>query len=236
MKPRPPKQRARTAEEKGARRAQVIAAARGLFRRRGFHEISVADVARAARVAKGTVFLYFESKEELFFALACDELARWLDDMDELFRGLAASRPRPDAEAVFAALGAVLRRHSLSRRLIAILHSVLEHNVRYAEVLRFKRMMGARLPATGALIEQVLPFLEPGQGAKLLLWMYALVIGFAHLAEPPASVERVYREDRDLRWMQLDFGTAYFEALGAIIDGWRLRAGGRSAARKGDRR
>ena len=47
---------------------RILEAAYELFvRRRGFHENTIEDVARRARVAKGTVYLYHRSKEDLLF-------------------------------------------------------------------------------------------------------------------------------------------------------------------------
>lgn len=49
-------------------RDAVVHAAADLFGSRGYAEVSIADVAEAAGVAKGTVYLHVASKEDLFFA------------------------------------------------------------------------------------------------------------------------------------------------------------------------
>ena len=48
---------------------QILDGARAVFLRDGFDGASVADVARAAGVSKGTLYAYWPSKEELFVAL-----------------------------------------------------------------------------------------------------------------------------------------------------------------------
>ena len=60
-----------TAEKSGGERtrARVLAAAEAEFGEQGFHKASVADIARRAGVAHGTVYLYFPSKEALFAEL-----------------------------------------------------------------------------------------------------------------------------------------------------------------------
>jgi TetR/AcrR family transcriptional regulator len=52
-----------------AKSRQILAAARRLLIARGFADIALDDVAHEAGVAKGTLFLHFASKEELFFAV-----------------------------------------------------------------------------------------------------------------------------------------------------------------------
>jgi len=54
---------------KEARPAEIVAAALEVFVERGFAATKLTDVARRAGVTKGTVYLYFESKEALFKAV-----------------------------------------------------------------------------------------------------------------------------------------------------------------------
>lgn len=53
----------------GAKRRQVMDGARAVFLNAGFDGASMNDIARAAGVSKGTLYAYFDSKEQLFEAL-----------------------------------------------------------------------------------------------------------------------------------------------------------------------
>src|SRR5438128_7501869 len=46
----------------------ILEAARRVFAEKGFHEATVEGIAEAAGVAKGTVYLYYSSKREVYFA------------------------------------------------------------------------------------------------------------------------------------------------------------------------
>jgi AcrR family transcriptional regulator len=48
------------------RRKELLTAARTIFSKKGFHEATIDDVAEAAEVAKGTVYLYYKSKRDLY--------------------------------------------------------------------------------------------------------------------------------------------------------------------------
>ena len=50
------------------REAEILQAARQVFARRGFAEASMEEIAQAAGLAKGTLYLYYESKRELYKA------------------------------------------------------------------------------------------------------------------------------------------------------------------------
>src|SRR5262245_5619674 len=63
---------AETAED-NAKRHQIIEGARGIFMSQGFDAASMNDIARAAGVSKGTLYVYFKDKVALFEAIVEDE-------------------------------------------------------------------------------------------------------------------------------------------------------------------
>jgi AcrR family transcriptional regulator len=52
--------------ERQARREQVLLHAKRIFARKGYHRTNIADIIARARIARGTFYLYFENKKELF--------------------------------------------------------------------------------------------------------------------------------------------------------------------------
>ena len=48
------------------RKSELLSAARSVFARRGFRKATIDDIAREAGVAKGTVYLYFDSKQQIY--------------------------------------------------------------------------------------------------------------------------------------------------------------------------
>src|SRR5690349_10636084 len=59
--------------EDNAKRRQIIEGAREAFLEQGFDAASMNDIARAAGVSKGTLYVYFENKEQLFQAICSQE-------------------------------------------------------------------------------------------------------------------------------------------------------------------
>ncbi|MBQ00596.1 MAG: TetR family transcriptional regulator [Acidobacteria bacterium] len=64
-----PARRAPRTQHTGDKHDLIIKAATKLFARRGFFNAQVADVAREAGIAAGTVYLYFESKDDLLISI-----------------------------------------------------------------------------------------------------------------------------------------------------------------------
>ncbi len=88
-------------EETGAgqdpqKRRQILAGARKVFLKHGFDATSMNDIARVAGVSKGTLYVYFESKERLFTSLMHDERSQ---------QDFAPNPADHDVAAVLAQLG-----------------------------------------------------------------------------------------------------------------------------------
>ena len=71
-------------------RPAILNAAAKLFRQKRFHEVLVEDVAEAAGVAKGTIYRYYRTKEELLAEICFVSL-------EELARDLAGLAERPES-------------------------------------------------------------------------------------------------------------------------------------------
>jgi uroporphyrinogen-III synthase/AcrR family transcriptional regulator len=68
------------------KRERIIEAASGLFGGRDLASVRMEEVAARAGVAKGTIYLYFRSKENLYFSILAARLSLLLDALDQAFR------------------------------------------------------------------------------------------------------------------------------------------------------
>ena len=66
------------------KRKRILGAAAELFRTIGYRKTNIADVAKKAGVAKGTVYLYVKSKEELLVHAVAEEKKRYMGVMAKL--------------------------------------------------------------------------------------------------------------------------------------------------------
>jgi AcrR family transcriptional regulator len=70
--------------EGSAKRRQIMDGARKVFLAQGFDAASMGEIARAAGVSKGTLYVYFENKEQLFEAIVHDECAAQAEPIFQL--------------------------------------------------------------------------------------------------------------------------------------------------------
>jgi TetR/AcrR family fatty acid metabolism transcriptional regulator len=111
---------------------QIIAAAVRIFARKGYWNARVSDIAREAGIAAGTIYLYFDTKEDILVTL----FRQKMDGFVSAARKAVGSEP--DAE-------------SKLRRLVAMHFSILEEDPELAEVVQVELRQGQKLfrgPAT----------------------------------------------------------------------------------------
>lgn len=87
------KVQAKRERRKEARPGELLAAALELFVEKGYAATRSEEVARRAGVSKGTLFLYFASKEELFKAVVRENLAGRFPEWEAEFDAYTGSTP-----------------------------------------------------------------------------------------------------------------------------------------------
>jgi len=87
-----------TARADSAKRRQIMEGARQVFLSAGFDGASMNDIARAAGVSKGTLYAYFDSKDDLFRAIIRGEFAQAAER-------ICAFRREGDARAMLSDFG-----------------------------------------------------------------------------------------------------------------------------------
>ncbi|XXF77548.1 TetR family transcriptional regulator [Myxococcaceae bacterium GXIMD 01537] len=216
---RAPPRRARKDEDKEARRRLLLGEALALYESTSYARVKMEEVAHRAKLAKGTVFLYFPTKEALFLALLEDLLFAWFEKLGGLLeRGEGAWTGPRLARTVARSLEG---EESLTR-LLALLQTVLEQNVTVEQVRPFKERLAAALAHTAGQLERRLSFLKPGDGQRLLIHLHALVTGLRQMADL-APVTREVLAAPHLAPLRVDFQGELTAALTVLLRGLEAR-------------
>lgn len=204
-------QRAHRPEQKEIRRQAILAGAAQLFSVRPYQDLRMADLAGLLGLGKGTLYLYFPTKESLFLAVLQVEMDAW-------FRGAAARleafSPGADPARVASALVRELLDRPLLPGLQARVHGVLEQNAPPEETQAFARFLQEGVTRVGTRLEAVIPALAPGQGAAFLLRFYGLAIGTQLMSGRPPTVKEAL-EDPGLHLFHFTFEDLF---RGAVVD------------------
>jgi AcrR family transcriptional regulator len=202
---------------KQERRASLLSAAARLFLEKDYKDILMVEIARAAGLAKGTLYLYFSTKEALFLELVNEQLSAWVFQLSDTIK-----RDKPDSERIAAAFASTLSERPVLIRLLALLHVVLERNVDAGRMHTFKHQL-LELMAPSALVVENMLGLPPGGGVRLLLWMHAFIVGLSQMTSPSPVLDKLLREDEALRVFRLDFRAELEAALTALFKGMSQR-------------
>ena len=100
-RPESPPTGRRAAGEDPAKRGQILDGAKRVFMEQGFEAASMNDITRAAGVSKGTIYVYFANKEDLFGAMIERERERITQTVSST---LDASRPVAETLTAFGRL------------------------------------------------------------------------------------------------------------------------------------
>ena len=146
-----PRTEEQTEQLREQRRQQLLQAAQRVFSHKGFHAANVADVAAEAGVSQGTVYHYFDSKEELLLTVFTEWETGTLQE--EIGQVLQAA---PTAAGKLALLAqAATHRVTSSVQLLEASVEFWSHIPRQARIRKgFKRMFGHMVADIAGVIQQ----------------------------------------------------------------------------------
>jgi len=215
MAPGAPFQRARRPHQKAQRRALLLDAATRLLDAHGLEAVSLAAVAREARITKSNVYRYFESREAIFLELLLADQTRWVAALE---RALAPLHGCDDAGRTGRALARTLAAEPRLCALVAALALVLETNLSDEAVHAFKREVQAQSLRIAGAVQGALPSLPAASLAGLTRALHALVAGLWPMAHPAPAVRRALA-DPELASFRCDFAADLEAALVALLRG-----------------
>lgn len=151
------------------KRSSILEAARTVFSRKAYADAAVDDVAEHAHIAKGTLYLYFKSKEELYLAALVSDLRAMSADARGKMESVSGFREKLRAfltvrldycrshenflRIYLAEYGTMFLRAPLNREL----HQLVRENIRYVsqvveEAIGSGEIRSVPAPATAAAI------------------------------------------------------------------------------------
>jgi AcrR family transcriptional regulator len=113
-----------------AKRKQILDGARRVFFAQGFAAASMGEIARAAKVSKGTLYVYFDSKEALFSALVEETKRETAERATEL------DADDPDVAKVLTELGVRLVGKMVAPQHVAMVRMVIGAAEQFPELGR----------------------------------------------------------------------------------------------------
>lgn len=173
--------------EKEARKTAILLAARALFLKDPRRFPSVAAVAAQAGLAKGTIYLYFATKEEIFTTLLANEWEKVFVLVSRSFTP-APETATTKVDRFIQEFVGHLQNEPNFLRLDALGYGLMEANLPLAQVVDYKRQFGQKLAKAGLVVGEALD-LPAGRGVELLVRSHALAAGLWQALDYEAALK-----------------------------------------------
>jgi AcrR family transcriptional regulator len=207
--------RARTDEAKTEKGRIILDTALRLFKKKEYKEITVSMIACHAKIAKGTLFLYFPTKEELFLSLA----ARQFNSFFQSFNThISEDNKAPKIDGLISVILKSIEGNEDLIKISPLMNTIIEKNVSAKTLMEFKNKIHSEMIDTGKNIEMKYPSVAPGRGVQVLMWLYGLMIGFKNISDP-IDIVCSGVGSKDVSLFNFDFKEQFEQAVRALLSG-----------------
>ncbi len=208
------KQRAKSEAQKELRRQQILDAARHRLSQQSFDQINLIHLAADIGITKAALYRYFRNKETLFLALYQQALERFIQCVVSAATSGMSERgaDMKVSDAIISALDDCPEYAQLS----AILHIMLEQNLREDEAREFKRELLMRFGVLVELMQKYAGFNEQDASTRLLQ-IHQAIIGAWHVSHPSDVLRNVLAEPEFER-LNLNFSTTVRQHIQQLLE------------------
>ena len=218
-------QRARSEEQREARRQAILGAAAAMLAEMPVAEVTLNELSRRAGLAKSNVLRYFESREAVLLELLDSAWQDWLAQLDtELAGAVVAGDPVAGrSDQLAGAVAASLATRPMLCDLISAQAAVLERNVSPQVAARYKRASIAGIGALSALLLRSVPELGEPDAFRLAGVAVMTTAALWPHTQPSAAMLAAYAADPALAVLRLDFTGTLREVLEVMTAGLLAR-------------
>jgi AcrR family transcriptional regulator len=196
--------------EKDARIKLICDSAAAVFRKKGFRNSTIEDIAALAQIAKGTIYLYFKSKSDLYFCLvqpALENLSKRLIEIAEDKVDRSDNRMRRLGRAIYEFYSNNMDAYYLLIRYNEEEYSKLLPEDRLSD---FKGLMRCNLKQGEIVINEGI---EKGIFKKINPYAGAVIFWSAFIGMIQFQENRMKQGKKDYRQSTLDYLEIFIDGL-----------------------
>ena len=173
-----------------ARKDEILNACAALYETKGFNDITIKDIGAETTLTRTGIYLYFQTKEEIFLALLAKEYDGWAAEM----QAVMAEQPAMPRREVAAVLARTLTDHPRLLRLLSMNLFEMETNSRPERLTDFKRSFGASLDTVERLIHQYLPEADDAWRQRFIYAFFPFIYGIYPYTSVTEKQEQAMRD------------------------------------------
>ncbi len=198
--PKLEKKRAVRDDLKDLRRESILNAADFLLNKHPMQQISMENVAETIKLAKGTLYLYFKTKEELFLSLLERAYLVWFEETEVW----VSTQQQINAVNFAEFIAESFSKKSTLLLLAPYSESILEKNIPLDRIIEYKRSMNLRLMELSQKICEKMESVPVEKIAFSFMFIHAAIVGLYFKAFPSPIMAEALKQP-DLSKLKLDF-------------------------------
>ena len=156
-----------------ARKDEILNACAALYETKGFNEITIKDIGAETTLTRTGIYLYFQTKEEIFLALLAKEYDGWVAEM----QAVMAEKPTMPRGELAAVLARTLTDHPRLLRLLSMNLYEMEANSRQERLTAFKVSFGASLETVEQMLRKFIPEMSDADRQRFLYAFFPFIYG-----------------------------------------------------------
>jgi AcrR family transcriptional regulator len=210
-----PRKRAVLEKDKLTKRTNIIQAAAALLLKKDLAELSMDEVAKKAKVAKGTLYLYFPTKEDLCLRVHIYDYQLWFLDLRDYLE--SPNKNKISFEDWFVGS---FEKHPRFVKILPIVPTILEKNASYDTVKEYKTELLNQLQEIIPALTLCLGFKKSEDTFMFMMQCYAITIGSWSHGFPSNTVKQVLNE-KGMQIFLIDYVKFVKSSIEILIKGYK---------------
>lgn len=188
------KLRSTTDEEKAEKKQFILNTSLQLYEAGGYILPSADKIAKTCGFAKGTLYTYFETKEEIFLDILISFFNNWFGYIEEEIPGFLQSNPHVSIDLIIQKMLVPVMGQKAFLSLVSRIELVLEGNVSQEKAIAYKLKVKEGVDTISSQLKKFHPFFGTDAGRKVIVETYAILIGFWHQSKIPPALQKLLEE------------------------------------------
>lgn len=177
--------------EREKKKQQIVQKTGQLLKQGDYSEIKIIDIAEKINMAKGSVYNFFSSKEEIFLELYSQEVTKWVQEIREIFA---------QHDDIASCLNLLVERHcqrTLFLKLMSFLNAILEQKLPYEKALGFKLFLGNLVTQLTTEVGRTHPRVAEHL-PRFLIHYNAHCIGLLQMSKKSLALKKIFSLHKEL--------------------------------------
>lgn len=206
--------RARTEAAKETRQTTILKAAKELVNRDGFQALTMDKVAKKCKLAKATMYIYFQRREDLLLAILREDFQMWF----QKFRKYLEQSQQPFSEGLIQVWTQSAQENSRLITGLLFLHLQFEANMNEDFAFEWKNFLLSQFRDIHyLLLTRFEVHLTLKELVDFFVMVTGLTLGLWAQSQLHPTVQKIYLRHSDLAVLHTDFQKLMHTALQALL-------------------